>query len=253
MKYIHSITLTTTLLLLACKTAEVKTNTIQTIEPGKQIVKKASLHIEYNAEINFLLYLPSKYNNKNKWPLLLFLHGAGERGTNLDAVSVHGPPKMAKQGKLDDFIIVSPQCPKNDSWVSHKQQTALMALLEHIESSYKVDEERIYITGLSMGGFGSWALGSALNQKVAAVVPVCGGGSGSMAHRLTDMPVWAFHGAKDKVVPPELSIEMVDAINASGGNARLTLYPNANHNSWDKAYSTDSLYTWLLSHKRSQQ
>lgn len=197
-------------------------------------------------DIRFLLFLPENYETKENWPLMLFLHGAGERGDDLEKVAVHGPPKLARQGKLQDFIIIAPQCPKGDYWDSHKQQTNLINLLRQAKNDLKVDPNRVYLTGLSMGGFGTWELAANLHDEVAAAVPVCGGGNVWNSRVLKDVPIWAFHGALDDVVPPKLSEEMVEAIHQRGGNVQLTIFPDANHNSWDPAYDTEELYEWLL-------
>lgn len=181
----------------------------------------------------------------------MFLHGAGERGDNLDLVKLHGPPKLIEQGKKFEFIIVSPQCPQKQWWPG-KLET-LMALLDDIESKYDVDKDRVYLTGLSMGGFGSWSLGSFHPERFAAIAPICGGGEKIFAPAMRDVPVWAFHGAKDNIVAPARSKEMVDTINAVGGHAKLTIYPDAGHDSWTKAYADPNLYEWFLSHRISDR
>ena len=231
------------LFLMSCSS---KSSLIQVNESEKESSHLIQTKAETDFESRFLLFLPEDYNLKDKWPLMLFLHGAGERGSDLDKVAVHGPPKLARQGKLQEFIIIAPQCPKGDYWDSHQQQSNLIHLLNTAEKELKVDSDKIYITGLSMGGFGTWELTANLHHRIAAAAPVCGGGSVWNSRLLKKVPIWAFHGAKDDIVPPELSEEMVEAVNEKGGNARLTIFPNANHNSWDPAYDTDELYKWLL-------
>jgi len=201
----------------------------------------------------YLLYLPADYGKdaKKKWPLIMFLHGAGERGENLELVKKHGPPKMIAQGKPFDFIIVSPQCP-NDIWWP-EQTDVLISLFDDIETKYRVDTDRIYLTGLSMGGFGTWSLTERYPQRFAAIAPICGGGERYAANRLKDVPVWAFHGAKDNVVPVARSQEMVDAVKKAGGDAKLTIYPEAEHDSWTQTYDNPQLYEWLLSHRISDR
>ena len=208
--------------------------------------------LEITVAYKYLLYLPDGYGQKDKkWPMILFLHGADEKGSNLEFVKRHGPPKLIEQGKEFDFVIVSPQCPQGQLW-SGKVDT-LIALLDHIQSQYDVDTDRVYLTGLSMGGYGSWVLGCTYPERFAAISPVCGGGDRYFAPRLRGVPVWAFHGAKDNCVPLERSQEMVDAISTAGGNAKLTIYPEANHDSWSQAYSDASLYKWFLSHRISDR
>ncbi|MBN2592670.1 MAG: prolyl oligopeptidase family serine peptidase [Sedimentisphaerales bacterium] len=200
----------------------------------------------------YLLFLPEGYGKEQKrWPLMLFLHGAGERGDDLNKVKVHGPPKIVETRKDFPFIVVSPQCPEDDWWT--KKTEMLINLLDDIIARYDVDTQRVYLTGLSMGGYGSWALASEYPDRFAAAVPICGGGNRIMSIFLKDTPIWAFHGAKDSVVPVEESKEMVEAINARGGNAKLTIYPEANHDSWTETYNNQEVYDWLLEHRRASQ
>jgi predicted peptidase len=199
-------------------------------------------------KINYLLYLPEAYEQKGPWPLLLFLHGAGERGTDLAQVKLHGPPKLIAAGKSFPFIVVSPQCPPRRSWSS--QVVELSALLDDIVARYKVDRDRVYVTGLSMGGFGTWALAAYTPERFAAIMPICGGGEVSYTRLLTDLPVWAFHGAKDPAVPLRRSQEMIDALKKRNAPARLTIYPDALHDSWTATYNNPEVYAWLLLQKR---
>ncbi|MHC4543477.1 MAG: carboxylesterase family protein [Planctomycetota bacterium] len=206
--------------------------------------------ITKNLSCEYLLFLPEGYSkNKQGWPLMLFLHGAGERGSDLKKVKKHGPPKIVDKQKDFPFIVVSPQCPKDDWWTDKIE--VLIHLLDDIVARYNVDTERIYLTGLSMGGYGTWALASEYPERFAAVAPICGGGNRIMAFRLKDVPVWAFHGAKDNVVPLELSEEMVNAIKARGGDATLTVYPNAGHDSWTETYKNKELYDWFFKHSKA--
>jgi predicted peptidase len=220
-------------------------------EKGPPMAQQAC-EFKITTTCKYLLYLPDGYGEKGrKWPLMLFLHGAGERGDNLELVKVHGPPKLIKEGKKFEFIIVSPQCAEKQWWAGETE--TLIALLDDIESKYDVDKDRIYLTGLSMGGFGSWTLGCSYPERFAAIAPICGGGDKLFAQRLKNVPVWAFHGAKDDVVPLERSKEMVDAINAAGGNAKLTVYAEAGHDSWTQTYENPELYKWFLSHRISDR
>lgn len=195
----------------------------------------------------YLLYLPKGYERgRKRWPLLLFLHGAGERGKDLELVKKHGPPKLIAEGQHFPFIVVSPQCPANQWW----SNDVLAALLDNIVANYRVDESRVYVTGLSMGGYGTWALACEHPERFAAIAPICGGGNRLLAHRLKDVPVWAFHGAKDDVVPLAESERMVNAVKAAGGKAKLTVYPEAGHDSWTATYANPALYKWLLRHRK---
>jgi predicted peptidase len=210
----------------------------------KEITKKVSL--------KYLLYLPKGYGDTQDqaWPLLLFLHGAGERGDDLNLVKKHGPPKLIEQGREFPFLVVSPQCPLNSWWP--EQVDALIALLDEVQSKYAVDADRVYLTGLSMGGFGTWTLISRHPERFAAAAPICGGGDRYLARRLKDVPVWAFHGAKDPVVPLQATTDMVEALKRAGGDVQLTVYPEAQHDSWTETYNNPRLYEWLLSHKRKE-
>jgi len=200
----------------------------------------------------YLLFLPRDYGREEKpWPLIMFLHGAGERGSDLEKVKVHGPPKIVEKQKDFPFIVVSPQCPEEKWWPG--QIDILINLLDDIESRYNVDKDRVYLTGLSMGGYGTWSLACEYPERFAAIAPICGGGQRLLAGKLKDMPIWAFHGAKDKTVPPERSQEMVDAVNSRGGNAKLTIYPDAAHNSWTATYDNKELYDWFLQHRISDR
>lgn len=198
---------------------------------------------------NYLLFLPEGYGQQEQdWPMILFLHGAGERGDDLQKVKKHGPPKIVDKRKDFPFIVVSPQCPEDDWWT--EKTDVLINLLDEIVAKYDVDEDRIYLTGLSMGGYGTWTLAWAYPERFAAIAPICGGGKRFMARRLDSVPIWAFHGAKDRVVPQRESEEMVKAVRASGGSAKLTIYPDAGHDSWTETYKNQKLYDWFLSHRR---
>jgi predicted peptidase len=182
---------------------------------------------------------------------MLFLHGMGERGSDLQKVKVHGPPKIVEKQEDFPFIVVSPQCPDDRLW--NDDLDVLINLLDEIVEKYGVDKERVYLTGLSMGGFGTWALASKYPDRFAAIAPICGGGTQLMALGLRDVPIWAFHGAKDRVVPVGASERMVERINARGGNAKLTIYPDAGHDSWTESYDNQELYDWLLEHRRGNR
>ena len=209
--------------------------------------------ITITTTLQYLLYLPEDYNPQQakRWPLVLFLHGAGERGDDLNALTRHGPPKLVEAGQDFPFIIVSPQCPKGGWWEWERYTTALAALLDEIESNYVVDPDHMYVTGLSMGGYGTWALAIAYPHRFAAIAPICGGGDPSTVCAIRHLPVWAFHGDKDSAVPLKEGTAMVDALRACGGNVRLTVYPDVGHDSWTQTYTNPQLYIWLLEHSRS--
>jgi predicted peptidase len=202
-----------------------------------------------DAKLNYLLYVPEKVpSSGKKWPLMLFLHGAGERGDDLDMVKRHGPPMLVTEGQELPFIIASPQCPKDISWSNPTQVIALNALVDELVATYPIDESRIYLTGLSMGGYGTWTLAATYPERFAAIVPICGGGNRMETRRLAQMPIWVFHGAKDNVVPIDKSQEMVDALKKAGSDVKFTIYPETGHNAWVEAYNNPELYEWLLKH-----
>lgn len=214
-------------------------------KPGVQ--STAQLNTQVKVQMGYLLYLPKDYEKKASWPMMLFLHGAGERGDNLDLVKIHGPPKLIAAGKDFPFIVVSPQCRKDMWW----EPIELVALLDEISSKYKVDADRVYVTGLSMGGFGSWRLAAYAPDRLAAIAPICGGGETYWTKQFVHLPVWAFHGAKDTGVPLERSQAMVDALKKNGGDPKLTVYPDAGHDSWTATYDNPEFYDWLLAQKRT--
>jgi predicted peptidase len=196
----------------------------------------------------YLLYLPEGYGEEpdRHWPLILFLHGRGESGSNLDRVKRHGLARRLDEGLALPAIVVSPQCPAGGWWTTD----VLSALLDEVSERYVVDPDRVYVTGLSMGGFGTWALALRYPDRFAAIAPVCGGGDPARACTIRRLPVWAFHGAKDDVVAFEKSEEMVDALRACDGNVRFTVYPEARHDSWTETYANPELYAWMLAQRR---
>jgi predicted peptidase len=207
--------------------------------------------LKIDTELDYLLYLPGTNSAPEEtWPLMIFLHGAGERGDDLEKVKCHGPPRLIAEGRELPFIIASPQCPEGISWSNPEMILALNALVDELTASHPVDESRIYLTGLSMGGFGTWSLAATYPQRFAAIAPVCGGGNRMEARRLANMPVWVFHGARDKVVPLSMSQEMVDALEKKGSTVKFTVYPEAGHDSWTETYYNEELYTWMLEHRR---
>lgn len=242
------------LLLAGCGTLKPDSNT----PPPNQMAKHLRLKKEESLEINYLLFLPEGYDAKSekRWPLILFLHGAGERGTNVWKVATHGPPKHVTSKPDFPFIVVSPQCPEGRIWSNDK----LLPLLDEIVRTHKVDRSRIYLTGLSMGGYGTWSLGLSHPEMFAAIAPICGGGefispylsSHDQPEALRSLGIWAFHGAKDPVVPLSETERMVELAKKLGiKEVKLTVYPEAAHDAWTEAYKNPELYQWLLEHKRA--
>lgn len=201
-------------------------------------------------QLDYLISLPRGYeaDPQAKWPLVVFLHGAGERGANLDLVAKHGPPKRAAEGADFPFILVSPQCPAEQWWT----EQPVLELIDHLEANYRVDPDRLHLTGLSMGGYGTWHFATLAPQRFASIAPVCGGGVPYKMRWIPHLPVWAFHGAKDGVVPLEESSRLIAALEKAGNTqAKLTVYPEAGHDAWSETYANPDFYEWLLSHRRA--
>jgi len=200
--------------------------------------------------IQYVLYIPQDYAKaKEPWPLVLFLHGLGERAPDIEKVKKHGPPKLIARGKRFPFICISPQCPAKSWWP--KEVGALKALLDDVAVRYNVDTDRVYVTGLSMGGFGTWALAIDQPKRFAAIAPICGKGVPGKVARIKHVPTWVFHGAKDRTVPLKASEEMVAALKAAGAEPKFTVYPDAGHDSWTATYANPEFWKWLLAQRRA--
>lgn len=207
----------------------------------KEIIKKIKL--------GYLLHLPGDYDGKKKWPLMLFLHGAGERGDDLELVKRHGIPMICEKDDEFPFIAVSPQCPQGSWWDVYFDD--LYHLLQHIKLNYSIDESRIYLTGLSMGGFGTWDFAARHPEEFAAIMPVCGGSRDiDRIINLVGVPVWTFHGELDSTISISSTEVLVNLLNENGGNVKFTRYPDVAHDSHVRAYETGGLYDWFLSHKK---
>ena len=251
-------TLLAAVLFSGCATPPSPSSTKTSPEPMAKHQKQFAVKREtrQTVEVNSLVFTPASYdpNSETRWPLILFLHGSGERGTNLNLVSIHGPPKVVKDNPNFPFIVVSPQCPSGQIW----SDATLLALLDEVIAHYRVDTTRVYLTGLSMGGYGTWSLGLSHPERFAALAPICGGGNlidvllpaPKNARILKNLPIWAFHGAKDTVVKPDESQRMIDALHRIGNSARLTIYPEAGHDSWTDTYNNQELYDWFLQQNR---
>lgn len=200
---------------------------------------------------DYLLYLPDEYSPESRemWPLLVFLHGSGERGNNLELLKVHGPPKLIEQGQDFPFIVLTPQCPDKQNFDTE----TLFSLIEHIVKEYHVDKDRIVVTGISMGGGATWDLAFYHPEYFAAIAPVCGvvdRNYPSRVKEIIDLPTWVFHGANDFIVPIVQSAGMVSALQELGSKVKFTIYPTAGHDSWTETYNNPELYEWFLKQRR---
>jgi predicted peptidase len=212
-----------------------------------QQAKSFEKEITIKVKLNYLLFLPEGYDSSDKkWPLILFLHGAGESGSDIEKVKSQGLPKLLETKTDLPFVVISPQSARG-GW----NADALNALLDDALATYKVDPDHVYLTGLSMGGFGTWDLGTAHPERFAAIAPICGGGNPSRAARLKHVPVWAFHGAKDRTVPIARTEAMIKSLKDAGCEPKFTVYPEAGHDSWTETYKNPELYTWFLEQKRA--
>lgn len=214
----------------------------------------------------YQLMAPAQVEKGKTYPLVIFLHGAGERGNDNQKQSVHGVPQFASEANRKKYpcFLIAPQCPEGKKWAEvdwsadthetpkepSEPAKLLLELIAQFTKDHSVDSERIYLTGLSMGGYGTWDLLARHPELFAAGVPVCGGGDEKTAPLLKKVPIWAFHGAKDTVVKPARSRNMIKAILEAGGQPKYVEYPEVGHDSWNKAYSDPELFAWLFAQKK---
>jgi predicted peptidase len=227
------------------------------------------------AKYRYQVYVPAEWKKHQKWPVLLFLHGYGERGSDgLLPTDVGIGHAIRTHPERFNFVVVIPQCPPDRVWPNRDMEEMAMAALEQTLHEFKGDRDRLYLTGLSMGGYATWDMTVRYPGKFAAFVAVCGGIQPSKsipelrssliddkkisdpyaetARRIGKTPVWIFHGAEDDSVPVEESRKMAAALKAAGANFKYTEYPGVGHNSWDSAYSEPELLPWLLAQRLQQ-
>ena len=214
--------------------------------PEKQETGHQIAFAKHGSSYQYLRYMPKNYDPKGeKSPVLVFLHGSGERGNDINLVKVHGPPKLVENGHDLPFIVISPQLEDDEMWDNDRLDATLKAAV----SGTNYDPSRIYITGLSRGGAGTWNWAIAHPDKFAAIVPVAAWSNAGFACNLKNVPIWLFHGLKDDVVSPIHSQDMEKWINECGGHVKATYYPDANHDSWTATYDNPEVYDWMLQHK----
>jgi predicted peptidase len=214
----------------------------------------------------YQVYVPAEWNSSRKWPVILFLHGAGERGNDgLLQTQVGIATAVRLKSERFPAVIVMPQCRRNTWWTEPAMEAQALKALEKTVKEFKGDPARIYLTGLSMGGYGTWSLAAKHPGRFAALAPICGGVRpprrmaqepqeadpySGVAAKIGKTPVWIFHGGADKTVPVSESRSMNEALKAAGGNVKYSEYEGVGHNSWDKAYGEPEFITWLLAQKR---
>lgn len=202
--------------------------------------------------LGYIEYLPEGYEEGKDYPLVLFLHGLGERGNGderqVEAVETHGLPGYAREGAEYPFVLIAPQCPSDLLWPVMTE--SLNRFLDHLLAAYKVDADRVCLTGLSMGGTETWLWACGFPERFACIAPVCGATINWLAYNLVNLPVWAFHGELDGCISCNDSISMVRDINNGGGHAKLTTYPGVGHDSWVPAYTDPRLVEWIMEQHR---
>jgi predicted peptidase len=196
-----------------------------------------------------LLFLPAHYDEQPRWPLLLYLHGAVERGDDLERAGATGPPKEIRADRVLPAIVVAPLLPAEQRWEPER----LRAVLDAVVARERVDPDRVYATGKSLGGFGVWALAAAYPRRFAALVPVAAAGDPNTVCTLAAVPVWAFHNRDDPVVAVSRDEASIAAFERCGGKARLTVLPAGGHDAWTAAYAKPELYEWLLAQRRAAE
>jgi predicted peptidase len=212
----------------------------------------ASYSGDFIVKVNYryLLSKPEGYDSDTtkKWPLVIFLHGSGERGTDLELLKKHGPPKLIAAGQKFPAVIASLQCEPKQIW----SPQGVKAVTDHLIKTERIDTSRVYLTGLSMGGFGTWETAMEYPDTYAAIAPICGGAGVRwvMADRIAKLPCWIFHGDKDAAVPVEFSHKIHDALKKIGAPVKLTIYPGVGHDSWTRTYDNPEFWAWLFAQKR---
>lgn len=221
---------------------------------------------ESGAALNYRLLVPPKIEEGKKYPLVIFLHGAGERGNDNAAQLKHGVGDFVRHRSDYPCFLIAPQCPEGKKWVevdwsaaSHDlpaepgdQMALVRGVIDQFVKEKPIDADRIYITGLSMGGYGTWDAISRYPDLFAAAAPICGGGDPKHAKTIKDLPIWCFHGDQDQAVKVERSRAMIEAIKAAGGEPKYTEYPGVGHDSWTRSYANDEFFAWLFAQKRGE-
>lgn len=218
--------------------------------PIGRSVHRLSLHDPVADHVNYLLYVPPGYaqDTTSDWPLILFLHGSEQRGDDPSLLDDMALLAFAEKARDFPFVAVIPQCPLNTHWPPR----FVKDVLDTVEGALRIDRTRVYLTGFSMGGYGTWQTAAAFPGTFAAIAPICGMSDLPDASRLAGIPIWAFHGARDENVPVTESQKMIETLRRSGADARLTVYPDLAHDCWTMTYRDSRLYLWFLDHSLAE-
>jgi len=243
-------------------------------QPSSEEVDGEYLHrLEVAGEdtLHYRIMYPHDFDTSEQYPLVVFFHGMGERGSHNDRQLTHGSKLFRDSLHRYPAIVIFPQCPETDYWANlyrpdkggadrtfdffysdapNPSMSLTIKVVEDLLQQSYVDNLRLYASGLSMGGMGTFEFAYRLEDKLACAMPICGGGPPDKAADMIDVPFWIFHGAKDDVVNKQYSIDMYHAIQQGGGTAKLTMFPDANHNSWDPAFAEPEFLSWMFSNKR---
>lgn len=226
--------------------------TNETIEPSDTFVEKRSTFTYKDQTIQYLLIFPAGYTQStNRWPLILFLHGSSLRGQNLDLVKEYGPTWVAEHRTDFPFVVLAPQCSENDDWVN--KPDILATLLDEVLKKYRIDQDRVYLTGTSMGGRGTWSLACQHPEYFAAIAPLAAAKPiipTSWNKQMISMPIWAFHGEKDAIAPLKNDEAIIEALRNQGGTPRFTILPGQGHYIAG-VYKNQELYDWFLTNTRT--
>ncbi|MCB8933370.1 MAG: alpha/beta hydrolase-fold protein [Fimbriimonadaceae bacterium] len=214
-----------------------------------QAAQSFSRKVSVTVSGRYQLSLPEGYESgRERYPLLLFLHGAGERGDDLERAGIHGPLKEIRKGRKLPFIVVAPLCPSDMAW----DPLMLSGLLDEVESKWRVDKDREYVTGLSLGGFGTYTLASFSPKRFAAIAPIAGWASRWIASTIKEIPIWSTHGDADPAVPLDQEAPLIAALKEAGADVRFDVIAGGTHDVWSDVYAGDALYAWLLEHRRKR-
>jgi predicted peptidase len=238
---------------------------VQAADPAEVFEAKEFKPKEDGPALKYRILTPLDYDANKKYPVVLFLHGAGERGDDNKVQLVHGMKDFAadEMRKKHPAFVIAPQCPKNEWWTKRNDEAAdkpaddplglSVQLIEDLKKKYSIDADRIYITGLSMGGYGSWEALKRMPDYFAAAIPICGAGDPKAVEKFKNVPVWVFHGDKDGAVKVERSQEMVEALKSAGASPKYTEYPGVGHDSWTATYKNPEVTDWLFEQNRGQK